>query len=105
MTNSYSLHDLLTIDQIIHTVASFYKVKPRSVTGRSRTHRFAWPRQVAVYFCRQNTELTSAHIARVFRRDHTYVQAARNSVLNSGSTDRRIRAELVELDRLLCCTK
>ncbi len=61
-------------EEIIKTVASYYSVLVISIKGKNRTHRIAFPRQVAMYLIKQLTDLSLKEIGALFGgRDHSTV--------------------------------
>ena len=58
---------------IIAIVAEKYGMTPSDLTGKRRSQDIALARQVAMYICREMTELSTTAIGRAFGRDHTTV--------------------------------
>ncbi|HWI21614.1 MAG TPA: chromosomal replication initiator protein DnaA [Baekduia sp.] len=66
-----------TIATIQQAVAATYGIEVSELVSGSRTARLAWPRQVAMYLCREHTSETLPAIGRQFGgRDHTTVMYA-----------------------------
>ena len=62
---------------IINTIASYYKITPDEIFGQSRTAAIARARQIAMYLCREQTNLSLPKIGQLFGgRDHTTVMYA-----------------------------
>ena len=58
---------------IVDATAEVYRVSPADIMGRSRQHKFAAPRLVAVYLARERAGLKLSAIAAAFERDHTTI--------------------------------
>lgn len=64
----------VTVDLIQRVVADFYRMKPQELKSKRRTKRIATVRHIAMYLCRQMTELSLVDIGQDFGgRDHTTV--------------------------------
>lgn len=63
-----------TANNIVRGVCSYYDVKQSHIKSRARNSRVVLPRQIIMFFLRQNLGLTYEEIARVLKRkDHTTV--------------------------------
>jgi chromosomal replication initiator protein len=72
-----TLHDLLpdvsrrpTAAEVIKFVARHYGLKVGEIKSKSNTKQIAFPRQVAMYLCKQLTELSYPEIGRQFNNKH-----------------------------------
>ena len=63
----------VTCELIIEIVADKYGMQPTDLTGKRRSQDIALARQVAMYICREMTELSTPAIGRAFGKDHTTV--------------------------------
>lgn len=64
----------ITASDIMTIVRAFYRLRPGALAGPRRTRDVVWPRQMAYYLVRKNTNLSIAQIsARFGGRDHTTV--------------------------------
>lgn len=68
-----SLPARLTIDQILECVCHHFKMDRELLLSRSRKRAVYYPRQVAMYLCRQHTDATLTAIGKAFHRDHASV--------------------------------
>lgn len=67
----------ITAEEIQKTVASYYRVKVSDLKSSRRTRTLVVPRQIAMYLCRQLTNLSLQDIASAFgKRDHTTIMHA-----------------------------
>jgi chromosomal replication initiator protein len=62
-----------TVQEILDCVCTHFKIERDALLSRSRRRAVYYPRQVAMYLCRQHTEATLATIGKAFRRDHASV--------------------------------
>lgn len=77
----------VTVDQIMASTADYFGVSLEDLRGQSRSRVLVNARQVAMYLCRELTELSLPRIGQAFGgRDHTTVMHA----------DRRIRQQMAE---------
>ena len=64
----------VTIDQVLETVAQHYGVSEAALLGSSRSRMVAFPRQIAMYMARTETDASLPQIGRKMGgRDHTTV--------------------------------
>ncbi|MBC7338871.1 MAG: chromosomal replication initiator protein DnaA [Firmicutes bacterium] len=71
----------ITPKTIQEVVAEYYGLRPADLTAKKRTHAVAFPRQVAMYLCRELTDLSLPRIGEEFGgRDHTTVLHACDKV-------------------------
>lgn len=62
----------LTVSKIIKSVADFYDVKPDEITGKARQKKIVKPRQIVIYFLRQELNLSFPEIGKALGgRDHS----------------------------------
>lgn len=68
---------MITPIEIMNAVASYYGITVNDLTGNSRVAQIAIARQVAMYICREQTNLSLPKIGQLFgNRDHTTVMYA-----------------------------
>ncbi|MFN2383076.1 MAG: chromosomal replication initiator protein DnaA, partial [Gemmatimonadota bacterium] len=88
----------VTVDRIQHDVAAEYGATVEGLKSKKRTKTLTVPRQVAMYLCRQLTDLPLVEIGQAFGgRDHTTVIHACDKVENEIKTDRTIRMRVEQL--------
>ena len=66
----------LTSDVILQAVASHFDIHLADLQGRSQTQEHATPRQIAMYLCRKQLNLSYMKIAGLFSRDHSTVMTS-----------------------------
>jgi chromosomal replication initiator protein len=78
-----------SIEAIQDAVCETFAISRDELVSASRSARFVWPRQVAMYLARENTDLTFPDIARRFGgRNHTTVMHAVKRTANRLAADR-----------------
>lgn len=88
----------LTIKHIQQTVADYYRIDMEAMTHHKRKRAWAWPRQVAMYLCRERTDASLPEIGRRFGgRDHTTVGYAVQAVHARQQRSEQLRQEIADL--------
>lgn len=86
---------VLTIDGIKRVVCRHYGVSNTDLISPRREARITWPRQMAMYLCREFTTRSLPEIARRFgNRDHTTAIHAVRKVRDMIKTDVTVAAEV-----------
>jgi chromosomal replication initiator protein len=62
-----------TIEEIQECVCRYFHLSRETLVSRSRKKSVYYPRQLAMYLCRQHTEATLKVIGKAFNRDHASV--------------------------------
>ena len=92
----------LTPQDIIRRTADQYGVTPAELTGPSRKQPLARIRQIAMYLCRDLTDLSLKRIGNAFQdRDHTTVLHATEKVKSLMQSDKQVFDEVNELSQKL----
>ena len=90
----------VTPDEIIAATSESFGVSIADLVGPSRTQPLARARQVAMYLCRELTDLSLPKIGRVFGgRDHTTVLYAIDRVKSLMQSDQRIFDRVMALSQ------
>ncbi|MBE6470577.1 MAG: chromosomal replication initiator protein DnaA [Coriobacteriaceae bacterium] len=85
----------LTIADIQKEVETFYKVSHAELVGKGRRHAIAYPRQVAMYLCRQMMEETFESIGKAFGgKDHSTVKYSVDLIAEKVREDKGTRDEI-----------
>ena len=88
----------ITPELIIEMVARQYDTTPEDITGKNRSQQIALPRQVAMYICREMTEMSTTAIGQAFGgRDHTTVMHGCDKVAETMETDFAFKNRVEEL--------
>ena len=85
----------LSIADIQKEVEAFYKVSHADLVGKVRRHSVAYPRQVAMYLCRQMMEETFDSIGKAFGgKDHSTVKYSVDLIATKVREDKATRDEI-----------
>jgi len=107
-TTAATLTDLLarpasvSVDQIIHLVASYYAIEVAALCGQSRSKEFVRPRHVAMFLARQEASASLLQIgAAMGGRDHTTIMYGSNKISQEIEQDDGLRRDVLAIrDRL-----
>ena len=91
----------LTIEGIQRMVAEYYDIRLGDMTSKQRPQNIAFPRQVAMYLCREMTEQSLPAIGNAFGRNHATVLHAHRSVGRKMKTDTGLRQTILSLQQRL----
>ena len=85
-------------DIVIDVVARYYGLKQEDFKSKKRSRDVSFPRQVAMYLCRELTEMSLPQIGREFGgRDHTTVIHAFSKISEGIEKDFELRRSIEEL--------
>jgi len=88
----------ITVDGIQRVAADYYDLSEDAIRGKRRTASVALPRQIAMYLCRELTDLSLKEIgARFGGKDHTTVLHAHEKVKKLVETDPQIQSATEKL--------
>ena len=88
----------VTATVIMAQVASYYNVSIDDLCGQSRQHELVTARQIAMYLCRELTDLSLPRIGTLFGgRDHTTVMHANRKIRELLSERRSVFNQVTEL--------
>jgi chromosomal replication initiator protein len=94
-----------TAEHIISITAAHFDTTPADLIGPSRKQPLARCRQIAMYLCRENTELSLPKIGAAFGgRDHTTVLHAVNRIKKLMTSDKEVFNEVSQLGQKLRIT-
>jgi chromosomal replication initiator protein len=92
----------ITPASIQQAVADYYGIRAADITAKKRTQAVAFPRQVAMYLCRQLTDLSLPRIGEEFGgRDHTTVLHACEKISRQMRQDPDLAATIAALTERL----
>lgn len=93
---------LVSIDNILRTVAEYYKIKVADLLSKRRNRSVARPRQVAMALCKELTNHSLPEIGDAFGgRDHTTVLHACRTIKSLREQDADIAEDFSNLIRIL----
>ena len=85
----------VTIDDVLNAVARYFEVKLGDLRGRSRSRDIVFPRQVAMFLMREQTEASLADIGESLGgRDHTTVMHGIQKIAGELQTDVGLRSQV-----------
>ena len=92
----------ITFEGIIKVIADHYNVKQDELFNKKRTQNIAFPRQVAMYLCRELADLSYPRIGELFGgRDHTTVIHAYEKISKCKNSSLTFQNELQEIIEIL----
>lgn len=88
----------ITMELIQQVVANYFKIKQEELLAKKRTRNVAYPRQIAMYLCREMTETSLPRIGEMFGgRDHTTVIHAHDKISRERNEDAKLNNILKEI--------
>ena len=104
----YALADLMPEtreiepSQILSTIAREYGITMEELLSKSRSQRVAFPRQVAMYMLRKESELSLPKIGELLGgRDHTTVMYGHEKINDLLERDKNLRRKIVNIQEIL----
>ncbi len=100
MRESLSVEQKLPIDPevVVDIVAQYYHIPIDDIIGKKRNKECAWPRQVAMYLLRKETDTSLSQIgAALGGRDHTTIMYGYDHVANSIKINQQLQFEITSL--------
>ncbi|MEO6695694.1 MAG: chromosomal replication initiator protein DnaA, partial [Ignavibacteria bacterium] len=92
----------ISIENIIYTVANYYKISENQILSRKRTKEVALTRQVAMFLAKELTSLTLETIGLNFGgKDHATVLYAFNTITALSKKDKNITNQIAEIKEIL----
>lgn len=92
----------ITFEGIIKVVAEHYNIKEEELFNKKRTQNIAYPRQVAMYLCRELADLSYPRIGELFGgRDHTTVIHAYEKISKNKNSNLALQTEIQEMIDIL----
>ena len=91
----------LSAEDIQREVERFYKVSHADLLSPKRSRAIAYPRQIALYLCRELLDLTYEDIGSKFKRDHTTVIYAVSTIEERIKKERDVQEEIEALQKII----
>lgn len=88
---------LVTADLIKEHVGEYFNVKLEDFNAKKRTRSIVYPRQIAMFLCREMTDLSLPKIGEEFGRDHTTILHAYDKITAEVNADTQLKLLLDEL--------
>jgi len=100
--NISTVNAVITFDTITQAVAEYFNIKIEDLHKQKRTQSIVYPRQIAMYLCRELADLSYPKIGEFFgKRDHTTVIHAYEKISNSLKTDIRVKEDVSRLSEII----
>lgn len=94
--------DKVTLDQVIQTVCQYYNVTQESLSSTSRSRAIAFPRQMAMYLSRTETDASFPQIGSYLgNRDHTTILYGYEKIAALLEKDASTRRDMLEIKAAL----
>lgn len=88
----------VTIDLIQKTVADYFSISISDIKSKKRTKSFSFPRQIAMFLCREMTECSTTELGNDFGgRDHTTILHGCNKIEEQIAADPSLEKIIHEL--------
>ena len=94
-------HGPITFEEIAQAVCERFDLSAKQLLSRRRTKHVAFPRQVAMYLCRQLLDASYPRIGHLFGRDHTTALHAVKAVSTRVLTDPSLQDTIETIGRRL----
>ena len=86
------------IDQVMQIVSNYYNIKVEDLKSKKRKNEIAFPRQVAMYICRNILDESLTKIGIEFGgKDHTTVMHSVNKISKLIKDDNKFEMEINKL--------
>jgi chromosomal replication initiator protein len=93
------VQNIVTIDKIITYICEKYKLKLEDILSHKRSKDIAEPRQIAMYLCREMTDISLPSIGSKFGRDHTTVIHACEKITKMRKEDKNFNQLLEKYEQ------
>lgn len=77
----------LTPPRILQHVAEFFGIRTEDILGKAQTRDCVLPRQISMYFCRNELKLPYLRIGELFSRDHSTVMSSVKQIQKGVESD------------------
>ena len=94
---SNSKPKFITADIIKEHVSEYFNIKKEDFKAKKRTRSIVFPRQIAMYLCREMTDLSLPKIGEEFSRDHTTIMHAHEKISSQLDIDPQLKSVIQEL--------
>lgn len=91
----------LTIDDIQKEVEKYFRVKHTDMLSSKRSRDIAYPRQIAIFLCRQMLDVPFATIGKRFNRDHSTAMHSYTAIEKKINQSREVREEIENIKQII----
>ena len=93
--------NMVNIESIQNFVSSYFNIKKQDLLGKKRKAQFAFPRQIAMYLCRDRINESYPQIAAAFSRDHTTILHAYDKITKEIEKNEETKRMVAEIKQKL----
>lgn len=92
-----------TADYYIETICSFYGEEPEQLKKKNRSEHIVITRNICIWFIRKKTKLTLKAISDIFKKDHTTIIHALQTVESqlSSKFENQYKDDIEQIKKLL----
>ena len=99
---SNSTHNIRLSDYIIQIVCRYYSVDDDELKSKTRRREVCFPRQIAMYLIKLNTNYSLSQIGQIFNgKDHATVLHASRTVKNLMDCDKQVKSDIKKISKLI----
>ena len=96
----------VTLDQVVQTICSYYNVTAEALYSPNRSRTIAFPRQMAMYLARTETDASFPQIGeKLGNRDHTTILYGHEKIATLLESDSEVRRDMLEIKASLYETR
>lgn len=88
---------IVSANTIKDAVGSYFNLKIEDFNAKKRNKSVVYPRQIAMYLCREITDLSLPKIGEEFGRDHTTIMHAHEKISNDIKIDPNLKSIIEDL--------
>lgn len=88
---------IVSPNTIKEAVGSYFNIKIEDFNAKKRNKSIVYPRQIAMYLCREITDLSLPRIGDEFGRDHTTIMHAHEKISNEIKIDPNLKSIIEDL--------
>ena len=91
----------LDIDLIKETVSKYFKIEVSDLSSKNRANSIAYPRQVAMYLCRNMLDCALGNIGSAFEKDHTTIMHGVKKIDEKIRTTESVKQDIENIKKML----
>ena len=91
----------LDIDLIKETVSQYFKIEVSDLSSKNRANSIAYPRQIAMYLCRNMLDCALGNIGSAFEKDHTTIMHGVKKIDEKIKTTESVKQDIENIKKML----
>ena len=91
----------LDTDLIKETVSKYFKIEVSDLSSKNRANSIAYPRQVAMYLCRNMLDCALGNIGSAFEKDHTTIMHGVKKIDEKIKTTESVKQDIENIKKML----